>query len=302
MKRSAWWFVILLISLCHPARGQTLGTNFTYQGQLKQSGAPLNDTADFEFRLFDALSGGAQVGSTDPVSNVNVVNGLFTVSLDFGALAFNGDQRWLEIRARSPAGAGNFTTLTPRQPMTVAPYALYALTGPGSGGPWAVSGNNVFNTNTGNVGIGTNAPARPLHVRADEPVLILQDPGSASTQSGYVTFWNATPTETAWVGFGTPGSPHFSMVNARSAGDIQFTPGPGGAVTVPTGGVEVVGTVRLGSSAQLFAPAGEENLRIVRGIIGDNGTILSGSGFTVQHLDVGKYFVTFNTHLQAPRR
>ena len=35
-----------------------LTTTFTYQGQLKLAGVPLNGATDFEFRLFDALSGG----------------------------------------------------------------------------------------------------------------------------------------------------------------------------------------------------------------------------------------------------
>lgn len=49
------------------------------------------------------------------------------VSLEFGASAFTGDKRWLEIAVRSPAGSGSFTTLTPRQPLTASPYALKAL-------------------------------------------------------------------------------------------------------------------------------------------------------------------------------
>src|SRR5215467_1651768 len=52
--------------------------------------------------------------------------------------------------------------------MTAVPYALYALAGPGSGGPWAVNGNNVFNTNTGNVGIGISAPGGKLDIQATD--------------------------------------------------------------------------------------------------------------------------------------
>lgn len=104
-----------------------LGTAFTYQGQVKLNGVPLNDTADFQFALWDALSGGNQVGNTVSVNNVTVAGGLFTVELDFGASPFKGNARWLEVAARSPAGSGSFTTLSPRQEVTAMPYTLFAL-------------------------------------------------------------------------------------------------------------------------------------------------------------------------------
>ena len=130
--------LILAVFAAQSARGQTaIGADITYQGQLKQSGAPLDTAADFEFKLFDAATGGTQVGSTNPINNVSVVEGLFRVPLNFGVPAFNGDARFLQIAVRSPAGSGTFTTLNPRQPMTAVPYAPYALTGPGSGGPSA---------------------------------------------------------------------------------------------------------------------------------------------------------------------
>ncbi len=106
------------------ARG--LGTAFTYQGQLEQSGLPTNGTCDLQFSLFDALSSGNQVGTTQTVTPVNVTDGLFSVQLDFGGSAFDGNDRWLQIAVRCPVDGGSYTTLTPRQPLTAAPYALYA--------------------------------------------------------------------------------------------------------------------------------------------------------------------------------
>jgi hypothetical protein len=102
-----------------------LGTAFTYQGHLRQSGTAVSGACDFQFGLYDAVSGGAQIAATQTKSNVAVSGGLFTVAdLDFGAGAFNGLARWLAIGVRCPAGSGSYTPLTPRQALTPAPYAL----------------------------------------------------------------------------------------------------------------------------------------------------------------------------------
>ena len=37
-------------------------TQFTYQGKLSDASSPANGSYDFQFKLFDALSGGAQQG------------------------------------------------------------------------------------------------------------------------------------------------------------------------------------------------------------------------------------------------
>ncbi len=102
-----------------------LGTAFTYQGQLKSGGMPVNGNCDFQFGLWDAASGGAQIGAAQTKTSIAVNNGFFTiVNLDFGAGAFQGDARWLAIAVRCPAGSGSYTPLTPRQVLTPAPYAL----------------------------------------------------------------------------------------------------------------------------------------------------------------------------------
>jgi len=102
-----------------------LGTGFTYQGQLKSDGNPISGTCDFQFGLYDAATMGTAV-SEITVTDVTVSEGIFTTQLDFGSGKFAGDNRWLEIWVRCPAGSGTYQQLLPRQPMTAAPYALYA--------------------------------------------------------------------------------------------------------------------------------------------------------------------------------
>jgi hypothetical protein len=96
---------------------------FTYQGQLKGPGGPVNGTCDLSFKLFDAAGGGTQVGSTVTHEGVELADGLFTARLDFGGV-HDGNARWLEVAVRCPAGSGSYVTLDPRQELTGAPVAL----------------------------------------------------------------------------------------------------------------------------------------------------------------------------------
>jgi len=100
-------------------------TTFTYQGHLTDGGGPANGTYDFEFKLYDAAN--AQVGATVTREDVPVVNGNFTVQLDFGSV-FDGSLRFLEIGVRPGPSVGTFTTLSPRQQITSTPYAIRSLT------------------------------------------------------------------------------------------------------------------------------------------------------------------------------
>jgi hypothetical protein len=108
-----------------------LGSAFTYQGRLRDSGGtPIEDTCDFTFGLWDAESGGTQVGTDSLVSGVAVADGYFAVSVnsggEFGTFAFAGEERWLEIAVQC-TGDPTPVTLSPRQLLSAAPYAHYAL-------------------------------------------------------------------------------------------------------------------------------------------------------------------------------
>jgi hypothetical protein len=127
---------------------------FTYQGRLEINDAPANGAYDLRFSLYDDT--GVLVAGPICHDNVDVDQGVFTVTLDFGS-QFTGDARLLEIAVR-PGGAagdchlgGGYTTMTPRQTLTATPYAL-GLRLPFTGSR-LLPGDDVFsilNTTTSN--------------------------------------------------------------------------------------------------------------------------------------------------------
>ena len=116
--------ITMLVSVPAATPAAAVGTSFTYQGQLSVNGAPADGVCNLQFALFAVASGGAALATVGPLA-VTIDKGLFTVALDFGA-NFAGADRWLEISAACPGNATE--VLAPRQPITAAPYALFANT------------------------------------------------------------------------------------------------------------------------------------------------------------------------------
>jgi hypothetical protein len=102
----------------------SVGTAFSYQGQLRQSGTLANGSFDMEFVLFDNSdpNQGTALGTVS-LNGVDVSQGLFSVDLDFGGSAFADQARWLQIKV-APAGSGIFTALDPLQRLTPSPFAI----------------------------------------------------------------------------------------------------------------------------------------------------------------------------------
>jgi hypothetical protein len=130
-----------------------MGTAFTYQGRLTESGAPANGTYDLQFKLFDGAPNTAQLVGTVSVAEVQVVNGLFTANLDFGLAAFDGSARWLEV-AVFDSGTLQYVPLSPRQYVAATPYATHAK----SSDQWKSTGANITNANAGFVGVNRSTP------------------------------------------------------------------------------------------------------------------------------------------------
>lgn len=117
---------VLVASLPNFLWAEPFAAAFTYQGRLRQNGSPAEGLYDFRFRLYDAPLSGNQVGPLLSHDAVAVSNGLFMVELDFGSGAYADGARWLHISVQTNGGT-RFTSLSPRQALTPAPAAHYAL-------------------------------------------------------------------------------------------------------------------------------------------------------------------------------
>jgi trimeric autotransporter adhesin len=131
-------FVVLAtLQLLHSI-GLAQGAVFTYQGRLNDGGSAARGKYDFRFRLASDSQGSNYIGSAVLVDAVQVTDGLFTATLDFGSV-FTGSNYWLEVDVRTNGAAG-YTALSPLQALTAVPYAQYALTPAGPAGPPGLQG------------------------------------------------------------------------------------------------------------------------------------------------------------------
>jgi alpha-tubulin suppressor-like RCC1 family protein len=177
--------VALLMLLAGTGVAQTsLGTSFTYQGELDSGGVAGSGVFDARFRLYDAASNGNQIGQTLCVDNLAVSLGRFSVSLDFGAV-FAGQKRYLEIEVRADAGldctsGSGFTLLSPRQSLSAAPNAAFALV---AGNASSLNGQAAsYYQNAANLTSGTIPGARLIGTYGN--VLTLNNAGNVFAGNG----------------------------------------------------------------------------------------------------------------------
>lgn len=256
----------LVLCVAHGVKGQMVDDTFTYQGQLMLDGQAVNGDAQFAFYLWDAETGGAVVG-TPLAAELAVVDGVFTVDLNFDAPNFNGEVRWLEIAVRYPSGVGSYTFLTPRQALRATPYAVTALQAQSVVG---LDGHSLdaadgsptdalFVDNAGEVGIGTLNPLAPLDIRNDWAALRLQaETAGAST---FIDMRRSDGTVRGIVGVDGPGfsgpkdqlsiatwtnHPIGFFTGAAQRMVIDNTGNVGIGVTTPSRKLEVAGITRVG--------------------------------------------------------
>jgi hypothetical protein len=80
-----------------------LNSRISYQGVLKEGGAPVSGPRDMVFRLYSDSVCTTQVGSDIVKAGVPVSNGLFSVELDVAQGDFDGQGLWLEVEVGGTA-------------------------------------------------------------------------------------------------------------------------------------------------------------------------------------------------------
>ncbi len=163
---------------------------------------------------------------------------------------------------------------------------------------WTNNTEKMHITSAGNVGIGTNNPSSMLHI--------------VSPTFNFINLVTTGGNSNVNLDFTTTGSGAAQFKQNGGTGGFTFFPegvwlnptlsvipnGTTGRVGIgtynPTQSLSVVGNITLGSSSQFYATGDSENLRLLRGHIQGNGSISSGSGFTVNKLGTGSYQIVFN--------
>ena len=302
---------ILFIFLCMAGSLTAQTTAFTYQGSLKNNGQPANGTFDFQFTLHSAATGTNVVGPTITVSNVEVVNGVFTTTLDWGTSVYpTFAARFLEIAVRS-AGGGSYTPMSPREVLKASPYATssffsetsnnasslggvaanqYVTTTNGganfiqnttsqqASSNFSISGNGIVG---GNFGIGTNAPTAKFHI-ADGSAQIQMGAASGCFGVGALSFAGA-PTCSNYAIFGDAVN---TAVNRPAGGRLFFREGNVDQMEIATGGNVGIGLNGSSPTAKLHVSGNG----LFSGNLTVNGTLNAnlpvGSPAYIQNQDV----------------
>ncbi len=111
-----------------PLAAAPVSSGISYQGRLTSpNGSPLNGNHTMRFILYNQSTAGTAVWDSGNVS-VAVTSGLFTVKLGVNPFDFDGQALWLSLIV-------NGETLSPRQEILPAPYALGLRAGADIVGP-----------------------------------------------------------------------------------------------------------------------------------------------------------------------
>ena len=288
MKRTLAIFALLL-SLSVPAAAQT--TAFNFQGRLNDGSSPANGRYDLQFKLYDAIAGGTQVGATVGKPNLMLVNGVFSTTLDFGTAAFSGGDRFLEIQLRPNGSSNAFVILGARQQMLSVPYAAKSLN--------ASNADNAANAQN----LGGIAPTGFILNRTASQTADFNVSGSGTMGGRLSVGGDGIINGNVGIGGANSGYKLYVDGNVRMTGNTTHD---GSSLTIGNsivnGNSDVGGNLKLlGNTTQPLASSGlpkamlkiNTNGTIAKCYNGITGAATGNCGFTVDHFTTGGYGITF---------
>lgn len=216
--------ILAILCVVKATTGQTAA--FTYQGRFTDSAvpSPTNGFYNMQFAIYDAISGGNLVAAAITNPNVQVSNGVFTVSLDYGATVFPGAERFLEIRVLS--SAGGYVPLNPRQPISSAPYAIRSSKASSADNSMQLGGIDANQFLTGQVVRSVNNLNGPVRIDAGANVSITPNGNTltiAASGGGAGTITGVS-SGNGLTGGGTTGNVNLGIANA-GVGTLQLADG-----------------------------------------------------------------------------
>jgi hypothetical protein len=238
---------VLALTLCIATLSPAdISPHMSYQGVLKDSGGDVvsDGTYAVTFRLYTVEAGGTAIWTES--QSVDVEGGIFNVALgsitSLTTLAFDVPY-WLGISVEGEA------ELSPRVELMSVPYAAHAgFADLGGDEDWTISGDDMYATVSGKVGIGDDTPEWKLDIHRPD-----------SEGSNYIQLTNTTtgdgmwsgllvgvaPTGTAWVAHSSTGPLSLghgsagSSVNVHPSGDVAV-----GLITTPDAKLDVDGDIK----------------------------------------------------------
>lgn len=259
-------------------------TSFTYQGKLMDNGVPANGVYDIRVALFSSPIDATQVGSTSCFNNVTVVDGLFTITPQFG-LSYDSTNRYLELSFRPDTGAscGNtsgFTTVWPRTMLTPTPFAVESFNARNLG---SISAANYARTDINETFLGSVTILNTFNVLDNASILTALQSSNADgarmrfTSDSAARAWTIGATGASSV----EGNDRFSIFDATSNRACLVVEGGGaGFVGIGTSNpIELLevrdGRMRVTSSDAGFGSVVAEVTNNEHGLLG----VINSAGF-----------------------
>lgn len=133
-------------------------------------------------------------------------------------------------------------------PVPIASYAEKA----GSSGDWSKNGNNIYRS-IGNIGIGTDAPLAPLHIKTSDPDIILDFNGNPQANLAEIRFNNNGEARAQFLYNRITNNVQLAYdIEESGVGDFQILRNGAPRMTIENDGNVGIGTTNPASKLHVF--------------------------------------------------